>query len=173
LLILQTGGKKMKTKSCSQFLLIGVSLLAMTLLGNAQAIAQKTPSTVAATSSPSQQATYSSYRGVQLGMTDQEVRAKLGQPASTAEEQDYYMISEKEAAQIAYDKGRKVVTISVDYLDAAGAPDEKAVVGGDLEKRPNGSLYKMVWRRDLGFWVSYNRTSGPVVVVTVTIQKIR
>jgi hypothetical protein len=24
----------------------------------------------------------------------------------------------------------------------------------------------------LGFWVSYNRTAGPVIIVTITIQKI-
>jgi len=58
---------------------------------------------------------------------------------------DYYTISEKETAQVAYDKQRKAVTISVDYLDGVGAPDNKLVVGGELEQRPNGSLYKMVW----------------------------
>ena len=160
----------MKVKFCLQLLLAGVTFLAVACVS--QSMAQKTTPTLAGAAAAKQQAAYSSYRGVQLGMPEQEVRAKLGQPASMAQEQDYYMISEKEAAQIAYDKNRKVVTISVDYLDAAVAPDEKVVVGSDLEKRPNGSLYKMVWHRNLGFWVSYNRTTGPVVVVTVTIQKI-
>jgi len=106
-------------------------------------------------------------------MSDQEVRAKLGQPSAMFEEQDYYTISEKETAQVAYDKQRKAVTISVDYLDGVGAPDNKLVVGGELEQRSNGSLYKMVWHDALGFWVSYNRTNGSVVIVTVTIQKIK
>jgi len=89
------------------------------------------------------------------------------------EDQDYYTISDTETAQVVYDKQRKVVTISVDYLDGVGAPDNKLVVGGELEQRPNGSLYKMVRHEALGFWVSYNRTSGPVVIVTVTIQKMK
>ena len=158
----------MKAKLYFQAILIGVSIVALT----AQVLGQKTRS-VAAGAAASEQVTYNSYRGVQLGMTDLEVRAKLGQPASKVDEQDYFVVSEKEAAQIAYDKNRKVVTISVDYLDGVGAPDNKLVVGGDLEQRPNGSLYKMVWNKNLGFWVSYSRTSGPVVVVTVTIRKIQ
>lgn len=119
-----------------------------------------------------QQPLYTEYKGVRLGMLAEEARAKLGTPALKASDQDYYLFSENETAQIVYDTAQKVVTISVDYLGGIGAPDYKAVVGGALEKMDNGSLYRIVRHESLGFWVSYNRTTGLVATVTVTIQKI-
>ncbi len=117
-----------------------------------------------------QQPLYTEYRGVRLGMLAEEARAKLGTPAMKASDQDYYILSENETAQICYDGAAKVVTISVDYLGGIGAPDYRAVVGGELNGTANGSLYRMVRYESLGFWVSYNRTTGPVATVTVTIQ---
>jgi hypothetical protein len=117
-----------------------------------------------------QQPLYTEYRGVRLGMLAEEARAKLGTPAMKASDQDFYVFSDKETAQIVYDAAHKVVTISVDYLGGIGAPDYKAVVGGELERTANGSLYRIVLYRSLGFWVSYNRTTGLMATVTVTIQ---
>jgi hypothetical protein len=118
-----------------------------------------------------EQPLYAEYKGVRLGMTDKEVRAKLGVPAMSDNELDLFVFSDNETAQINYDAARKVNTISIDYANGVGAPDYKAVVGADLQPR-NGSLYRMVRYESLGFWVSYNRTGGPVVIVTVTIQKM-
>ena len=115
---------------------------------------------------------YTEYKGVRLGMLAEEARAKLGTPALKASDQDYYVFSDNETAQIVYDTAYKVVTISVDYIGGIGAPAYKAVVGGELEQLENGSLYRMVRYESLGFWVSYNHTTGPVATVTVTIQKI-
>lgn len=120
-----------------------------------------------------QQPLYSEYKGVRLGMTAEEARAKLGTPAMKDSDQDYYIFSDSETAQIVYDASEKVITLSVDYVAGLGAPDAKAVVGGELEQTPNGNLYKIVYYQSQGFWVSYNRTAGPVVMVTITIQKIR
>jgi outer membrane protein assembly factor BamE (lipoprotein component of BamABCDE complex) len=117
-----------------------------------------------------QQPIYSEYRGIRLGMTSEEVRTKLGEPTSKADDQDYYVFSENEAAQIVYDTQHKTKAISVDYMNGVGAPDPKTVVGVDLDASAN-KLYKLVRYESLGFWVSFNRTAGPVVVVTVTIQK--
>lgn len=105
-------------------------------------------------------------------MSAEEARAKLGTPALEASDQDYYVFSENETAQIVYDTAHKVVTISVDYVGGIGAPNYKAIVGGELEQMANGSLYRIVRYENLGFWVSYNRTTGPVATVTVTTQKI-
>ncbi len=119
-----------------------------------------------------QQPLYTEYRGVRLGMSAEEARAKLGTPAMKDSDQDYYVFSQNETAQIVYDAAQKVLTISVDYVGGIGAPDYKAVVGGELERTANGSLYRIVRYESLGFWVSYNRTTGLVTSVTVTIQKI-
>ncbi len=116
-----------------------------------------------------EQPLFSEYKGIRLGVTAEQVRAKLGNPTLKADDQDYYAFSETESAQFAYDAMHKVVTISIDYT-GAGAPDYRNVVGAPVEQMTDGSLYKIVRYEAHGFWVSYNRaTSG---VVTVTIQKI-
>ena len=120
----------------------------------------------------SPQPLYTDYRGVKLGMTPAEVRAKLGDPVLKDEELDYFVFSESLTAQVAYDKAHKVKAISVDYAGGKGAPEYQAVIGVNLDTKPDGSAFKMIRYEALGFWVSYNRTAGPVVIVTVTIQKI-
>jgi len=120
-----------------------------------------------------QQPLYTQYKSVRLGMTAEEARAKLGTPTLKDNDQDYYVFSETETAQIVYDTAHKVVTISVDYAGGVGAPDPKAVVVGELEKSANGSMYRVMRYESLGFWVSYNRTTGAVPTVTITIQKLQ
>jgi hypothetical protein len=119
-----------------------------------------------------QQPLYSDYKGVRLGMTPQEVRAKLGNPVLKDEELDYFVFPDNVTAQIAYDGAHKAKAISVDFPGGVGAPDYKAVVGNELDTRPDGSMFKLIRYESLGFWVSYNRTAGPTVIVTVTIQRI-
>jgi hypothetical protein len=142
------------------------------LAWGAKAQAQKSQATVKAVAAVNQQPLYTEYKGVRLGMTPQEVRIKLGDPTFKDNEMDYYSFSDTESAQIVYDTSRKVKMISVDYLNGAGAPDHKAVVGAELETKENGSRYKVVYYESRGFWVSYSRTAGPVIIVTITIQKI-
>ena len=122
--------------------------------------------------STEQQALFTEYKSVRLGMTAVEARAKLGDPALKDKDQDYYIISDNETVQIAYNSAGKIVTISVDYMGGVGAPDPKTVVSGDLQLKPSGALYRMVRYDREGYWVSYNRSAGPVIVVTITLQKI-
>jgi outer membrane protein assembly factor BamE (lipoprotein component of BamABCDE complex) len=121
-----------------------------------------------------QQPLYREYRGVRLGMTAAEVRTKLGEPVMKSNEQDFFVLSSTETAQIVYDAFQKVMTISIDYTNGVGAPDYRAVVGdGLLLQRPDGSLFRMMQYESAGIWVSYNRSAGVVPVVTITIQFIR
>ena len=119
------------------------------------------------------QSLYRDYRGVRLGMTATEVRAKLGEPVMKSNDQDFYVLSANESAQIVYDKFEKVVTISSDYTGGVGAPEYRAVVGTGLLERPDGSLFRMVQYPSEGFWVSYNKSAAMVPVVTITIQMLR
>jgi outer membrane protein assembly factor BamE (lipoprotein component of BamABCDE complex) len=143
-------------------------VLTVVFSANAQSASTKTAFT---REEAIQQPLYTEYKGVRLGMLADDVRAKLGAPALKSSEQDYYVFSDNETAQIGYDVTRKVVTISVDYVNGIGAPDYKAVVGVELERMSNGSMYKVVRYEQLRFWVSYSRTSGALPIVTVTIQK--
>ena len=144
-------------------------LLAMGLSANGQA--RKT-ATAQLREGTVQHPLFTEYKSVRLGMTAAEARAKLGDPALKDKDQDYYVISDNETVQIAYNSAGKIVTISVDYMGGVGAPDPKTVVNGELQLKPSGALYRMVRYDAEGYWVSYNRSAGPVIVVTITLQKL-
>lgn len=114
------------------------------------------------------------YRGIQLGMTAEEVRKKLGEPKDKGDDQDFYVFSETETAQIVYDKTHKVITISADYLTPGnGIPTVKEIFGSEVTAKADGSIYKMVRFAKAGYWLSYNRTGGTSPLTTVTLQKIQ
>jgi len=151
------------------YLLIGMLLL---LLMGTFANGQRTPQLTRASGGLSQiqQPLYREYRGVRLGMTATEARTKLGEPAMKSDQQDFYVFSANETAQIVY-AGQKVKTISTDYTGGVGAPDFRAVVGeGMLLQRPDGSLFRMVQYPAEGMWVTYYKSAAVVPVVTVTMQ---
>lgn len=157
------------------FLAVLILLVMGTVMGSAwRTNAQGQKSRVAVSAAPvvTQQPLYSEYKGVRLGMTAQEARSKLGNPVFMDKELGYFVFSETETVQIAYDAAGKVKTISVDYLNGTGAPEPRTIVGAELETKENGSLYKVVYYENQGFWVSYSRTAGPVIIVTITIQKM-
>lgn len=157
------------------FALIGLFGVSLGTEANAQA--QKARPKAASAFSESaaiQQPPYSDYKGVRVGMSTEEARAKLGQPTREFENQDLFVISETVTVQLYYDPNHRVTAITVDYLgDKSGAPDPKAIVGDSIPMNPDGSMYKVVRYEQLGFWVSYNRTAGDLGIITVTIQKIR
>lgn len=150
------------------FLLIGMLLIfALARIATGQSVAPGAKTLKAG--AQIQQPLYREYRGVQLGMTATEVRAKLGEPALKSDEQDFFVISASETAQIAY-TAQKVMTISADYTGGVGAPDYKNVVGeGMLLQRPDGSLFRMVMYDSERFWVSYSKTATTAPIVTITI----
>lgn len=151
------------------FLLIGILLLlALARIATGQSIAPgaRTPKANAQV----QQPLYREYRGVRLGMTATDVRAKLGEPALKSDEQDFFVVSANETAQIAYNTAQKVITISTDYTNGVAAPEFKNVVGeGALLVRPDGSLFRMVMYDSERFWVSYSKTATTAPIVTITI----
>ena len=83
------------------YLLIGALLLL--LLGTIAKGQSETPAAkVSKAHAQIQQPLYREYHGVRLGMTAAEARAKLGEPAMKSDEQDFYVVSVNETAQIAY-----------------------------------------------------------------------
>ncbi|HYJ46901.1 MAG TPA: hypothetical protein VEV81_09830 [Pyrinomonadaceae bacterium] len=115
---------------------------------------------------------YVEYKGVHIGMSTEEARKKLGDPKDKGDAQDFYMFSEKETAQVFYDKG-KVMAVSVNYLGDKSAPVPKLVFGTDVEAKPDGGIFKLIRYPEAGYFVSYNRTGGDDPLVTVTMQRIQ
>jgi outer membrane protein assembly factor BamE (lipoprotein component of BamABCDE complex) len=116
---------------------------------------------------------FQEFKGVRIGMTADEARRKLGSPTDKGDAQDFYLISDKESVQVMYDGAKKVSALALIYMNAgANAPTARAVMGTDLEAKPDGSLYKLVRYPKAGYWVSYSRTAGNSPIVSVTMQKI-
>jgi len=120
-----------------------------------------------------QQPLYTEYRGVRLNMTAEQVKSQLGEPAMKVSDQYFYVFSDSETAQIFYDAAGKVRAVSADFLGGLGAPEYRLVVGQEVQVKADGSIYQVARYEGLGFWVSYNRSIGPVASVTVTIQRIK
>ena len=114
-----------------------------------------------------------SLREVELGMSADEAKHKLGRPEVQDDTGMYFTLSGGDSVQIGLGEDKKVRTVAVIY--AAGsknAPSLADVFGPDVEKVA-GDTYKMVRYPDAGYWVSYSRTnSGDKPVVIVTMKKM-
>jgi hypothetical protein len=115
---------------------------------------------------------FTEFKGVQIGMSCDEARKKLGNPSEKGDEQDFYSLAENNTAQIYYDKEKKVYAVSISFLGGANVPTAKSVLGSDLETKPDGSMYKLIRYPKVGYWVSYSKTPGDDPLITITMQKI-
>lgn len=171
---------RFNTKTLVRSLLLPILVLILLVsIANAQtesssaaqeevATVTKPPATNAATANAP---LFTAYRGIKIGMTAEEVRAKLDQ-IKKGEDQDLLVFSERESAQIYYDDGGKVTAISIDYFDNSDAPAPDAVLGVELQAKDDGSMYQLNRYAQAGYWVSYNRTAGDKPIVTITMQKM-
>jgi hypothetical protein len=112
------------------------------------------------------------YKGVALGMSAGDVRAKLGKPEEKSEAMDFYVFSDKERARVYYLDGKASAIIATYVGKSSDAPTPLAVLGTDIEAKPDGSLYKMVKYPQAGYWVAYSRVPGDSPLVMVTMQKM-
>ena len=135
--------------------------------------ANRAPATAAAPAADDKnQPPYHEYKGIRIGMTADESRKKLGEPADKGDKQDFYSFADgNEMAQIFYDAEKKVSAVSVIYMGGGAAPTAKAVLGDEIEAKPDGSSYRKVDYPKAGFWVAYSRTAGDSPMVMITMQK--
>ena len=133
--------------------------------------AQTAPTQPAA--APADEPLYREFKGVRIGTGQDEARKKLGGPEDKGKEMDFFVFSERERARVYYDAGGKASAVIVTYIGKSGdVPTPKAVLGSDIEARPDGSMYKIVYYPKAGYWVAYSRTAGDEPLTIVTMQKI-
>ena len=113
------------------------------------------------------------YRKIIIGMTADDARKSLGSPKDKADDQDLYLFTDDELAQIYYDSNHAVSAISVTYYkDLAKAPTAREVLGEDAPAKPDGSIFKTVRFPKADYSVSYSKTAGDSPSVSITFQKL-
>ncbi len=118
-------------------------------------------------------APFKEYRGVTIGMSATDARAKLGKAKETTDFEDYYEFDNDESARILFDGKKKVRAMSINFDGKQGAaPTPEAVLGQAVPPREDGGITKMVEFKKSGFWISYVRTGGSDPMVIVTMQRI-
>ncbi|HEX7315002.1 MAG TPA: hypothetical protein VF297_13835 [Pyrinomonadaceae bacterium] len=114
---------------------------------------------------------YREYRGVTLGMSAADVRAKLGKPQEKSDVMDFYVFNDRERARVYYTDGKASAIIATYIGKDGGAPPPAAVLGTEIETKPDGSMYMMTPYKQAGYWVAYSRTAGDAPMVMITMQK--
>jgi hypothetical protein len=114
---------------------------------------------------------YREYRGVTLGMSAKDVRAKLGKPEEKSDVMDFYVFNDRERARVYYTDGKATAVIATYVGKDAGAPAPAAVLGTEIDAKPDGSMYMMTPYKQAGYWVAYSRTPGDSPLVMITMQK--
>jgi hypothetical protein len=117
------------------------------------------------------------YKGIKIGMTEDEVRDKLGKPKVSDQTGYFYVFSDEEQAQVGFDAEQKVNMIAVFYAaEHENKPQYRDVFGADAaaaHQKDDGSIYNVVNYPQAGYWVAYSRLAGDKAMVTVTMQKMR
>jgi len=114
------------------------------------------------------------YKGIQIGMTADEVHEKLGKPKIEDKDGLFYVFSDDESAQIVFDGDKKVDIISVTYTgDYKNPPSFEDVFGKDVKPdvKPSGAVYKRIGYSKAGYWVAYSRLAGDKPTVSITLNK--
>ena len=125
-----------------------------------------------AAAAPADEPLYGEFKGLKLGASREEARKRLGNAQEKEKTQDFFVLSDRERARVYYDGKGAVSAIIVTYVGkSADAPAPKAILGSDIEPKPDGSMYKMVSYPKAGYWVAYSRTAGDEPLTIITMQR--
>jgi hypothetical protein len=153
-------------RSTRQLLLILLFLAVLSLSGSGAAASENSMSVDNSTP------LFSSYKGISIGMTTEQVRASLGTPRDSSDATDFFGPSEHEFIQVYYEHG-KVTALTITFNgNLTSAPTPKGVFGEDAEVKPDGGIFKMVRYPKAGFWISYNKIGGDEPIIIIAVKKI-
>jgi hypothetical protein len=111
-----------------------------------------------------------SVRDVELGMSIDDVKKKLGRPEVQDDTGLLFNLSGGSSVQIGLDENKHVRVVAVIYsAGSKDAPALKDIFGASAEDS-TGDVYKMERYPDAGYWLSYSRSNSqdkPIVVVTM------
>lgn len=111
------------------------------------------------------------YHGVQLGMKQADVRAKLGNPATGSEGADEYKLTGDDLMTVRYEAG-VVNAIQLMFLDAKNAPPFNDVTGdAPIEQSESGRKTARKVIEAQKFWVSMSQ-SKDASMTNITIRKM-
>lgn len=153
--------------------ILALLLLALAPVAVAQDAAAQQPAGETVAAKAVAEPLFRDYKGVQIGMSADEVRAKLGKPEEKSDGMDFFVFSDKERARVYYQDGKASAVIATYMGKDNDAPTPLAVLGTDIEAKPDGSLYRMMTYPQAGYWVAYSRTPGDTPLVMITMQKSR
>jgi hypothetical protein len=147
------------------------SAIAQDAPANPQAQVASAPAGGAVAAKPAAEPLYKEYKGVTLGMSASDVRAKLGKPSEKSDAMDFFVFNERERARVYYQDGKVTAVIATYIGKDASVPAPAAVLGAEIEAKPDGSMYRMTSYPQAGYWVAYSRTPGDAPMVMITMQK--
>jgi hypothetical protein len=109
--------------------------------------------------------------GVQLGMKQADVQAKLGKPNTSSESADEYKFEGDDLLTVRYDGGL-VTAIQLLILDAKNAPPFNQVVGdAEVEQQESGRKIARKVMNAQKFWVAMSQ-SKDASMTSITIRKM-
>ncbi|MFN7926932.1 MAG: hypothetical protein U0Y68_03135 [Blastocatellia bacterium] len=109
------------------------------------------------------------YKGIKLGIKQEQVRAALGQPASSSESSDDFTLTGDDTMTVRYENG-EVKAIQIAFLDAKNAPAWQDVVGdAEITELANGAKTARKMLPEEKCWVAiYQNKEGTVTRITIS-----
>src|SRR3569833_893371 len=115
-----------------------------------------TPATTKAVMTP----VVHSVHDVELGMSIDDVKKKLGKPDVQDDTGLLFTLDGGDSVQIGLGPDKHVRTVAAIYgAGSKNAPAFKDIFGADAQD-PAGDTYKMERYKDAGYWVSYSRSNS-------------
>ncbi len=113
------------------------------------------------------------FRGIQLGMTSQEVRKLIGKSDLKDDELELFKLSATRRIRVYYAAdGRARAIVSTFFGDDSGAPAPEAVLGTSIRLAEDGSGSGTLESPDEGYSIVYSRVGGDNPMVLITMQRL-